>query len=240
MGLLDTIVSRISHKGHIVHKAQLSAHAYHIRIQSDNFATAEYVPGYFLRVFCGYGQEVSLGDKIRSYSVWNLNRESRSVDMAVCTHSDGPGTRWAQNARVGDTVYFSWHKGKFTADAGADGYLFIGDLSALAHLYEINRNLPAGKPRQGIIYAENQTDFFADINGQWPFALHVLPQNPIEALVQEINTLHPQLMSRSTVYIGGDSRVCVALNAYFKKELGWETRQIKNKPFWNPAKKGLE
>lgn len=240
MGLLDTIVSRVSHKGHIIHKAQLSAHAYHLRIQSDNFASAEYVPGYFLRIFCGYGKDVSLGDKVRSYSVWKFDRENRTVDLAICTHSDGPGTQWGKECQTGDTVYFTWHKGKFTVDASADGYLLIGDLSALAHLYEINRNLPAGKPRHGIIYSEKETDFFADIDGQWPFTLHVLPQNPAEALIQEIKNVQPQLMSKSMVYIGGDSRVCVTLNTYFKKELDWETRQIKNKPFWNPEKKGLE
>nr|WP_197482116.1 SIP domain-containing protein [Polaribacter atrinae] len=42
------------------------------------------------------------------------------------------------------------------------------------------------------------------------------------------------------VYIAGDSRVCIALNQYFRKELNWNTKQIKTKPFWNPDKKGLE
>ncbi len=42
------------------------------------------------------------------------------------------------------------------------------------------------------------------------------------------------------VYIAGDSRVCVALNHYFRKELHWDSKQIKTKPFWNPEKTGLE
>lgn len=240
MSLLDTIVSRLSHKAHIVHKAQLSAHAYHIRIQSDNFATADYVPGHFLRVFCGYGKDVSLGEKVRSYSVWKFDPENRSADLAICTHSEGPGTQWARECRVGDTVYFTWHKGKFTVDDSADHYLFIGDLSALAHVYAINRHLPAAKHRHGIVYAETEAEFFADIDGQWPFSLHVLPVNPAEALIQEIKNTVPHSKGKGIVYIGGDSRVCVALNTYFKKELGWETRQIKTKPFWNPEKRGLE
>jgi NADPH-dependent ferric siderophore reductase len=50
----------------------------------------------------------------------------------------------------------------------------------------------------------------------------------------------PKLTGRRMVYIGGDSRICVSLTHYFRKELQWEARQIKTKPFWNPDKKGLE
>lgn len=238
MKLFDTLVSRLVNKGRIVHKTQLSANAYHLRIQSKHFAHTEYVPGYFLRLFCGYGKNVSPGDKIRSYSVWKLDRENRTVDMAVCTHSNGPGSQWAKESQVNDIVYFTWHKGKFTVDTSADAYLFIGDLSALAHLYEINRHIPADKPRHGIIYAQNDSDLFADIDGQWPFTLHTLPANPVLTLIQEVKK--QPIRPNTLVYIGGDSRTCVALNAYLKKEAGLQTRQIKNKPFWNPDKKGLE
>jgi NADPH-dependent ferric siderophore reductase len=48
------------------------------------------------------------------------------------------------------------------------------------------------------------------------------------------------MKGKQMVYIAGDSRVCVALNYYFKNYLNWNTKQIKTKPFWNPEKKGLE
>lgn len=49
----------------------------------------------------------------------------------------------------------------------------------------------------------------------------------------------PKMTGRKIAYVGGDSRVCIALNQYFRRELNWATKQIKTKPFCNSDKKGL-
>ncbi len=240
MGIIDGVISLLVKNATITHKEKLSDHAYHLRIKSPEFSEVNYMPGYFLRVVCGMGKDVPMRDKVRSYSVWNLNREQGYIDLAVCTHSDGVGTAWALESKVGDKVHFGWHKGKFVVDATANQYLFIGDLSALAHLYEIHRNLPNGKTINSVIYAPSLADLFADIDGQAPFNFHELATNPSDQIIELLQPIIKGLKGNGMVYIGGDSRVCVALHQYFKKELGWQVSQIKAKPFWNPNKKGLE
>lgn len=233
MGILDSLISRVLSKGVITLKEQISLHAYQIRFESDALNESDYVPGNFLRIHCGMGQ-------VRSYSVWRLDREKHVVDMAVCTHSNGPGSAWIRNCKPGDELHFKWHKGKFVVDDSADNYLFVGDLSALGHLYEIQRNLSDGKNKTGIIYSSGQGDFFPDIDGNKPFDFYELPVNPVNNIIAELPSWVRNDTGHGIAYLGGDSRTCAALFHYLKDDLKWDVRSIRSKPFWNITKRGLE
>lgn len=242
MSIIDNILKKVVlQKATVTNKTKLSDAAYSIRLKSENISEAEFVPGYFVRLAVGIDKdEVSLKDKIRSYSVWSINKTEASVDLAIATHGKGIGTRWVKDCKVGDEIYFKWKKGNFLIDDSADSYLMIGDLSSLSHLYIINRHLSSAKKVEGIIYSSDKTELFPDSDGSSPFEFFELPENPIEELITQVNKIAPMMSGKPTVYIAGDSRVCIALNHYFRKELKWETKQIKTKPFWNPEKKGLE
>src|SRR5690554_2302518 len=173
MGIIDTLMKGFLQEATIVHKAKLSKAAYHLRIQSESIKKAAFVPGYFLRLAVGIdNDEVSIKDKRRSYTVWDMNQSEGTVDMGIATHSEGVGTSWVKQCRPGDTLYFAWHKGKFLVDDTAESYLMIGDLSALAHLYQINRSLPEEKNIQGVFYSRDKQDLFSDLNGSTPFSLY--------------------------------------------------------------------
>lgn len=116
----------------------------------------------------------------------------------------------------------------------------IGDVSALSHLQIINRNLPDSKQVESIIYSQNLADLFEDTTGKNPFSFHQLEPNAITELLLLVKEITPKMQGQKMVYIAGDSRVCTALNHYFRNELHWNTKQIKTKPFWNPDKTGLE
>ncbi len=234
-------MKRLLNKATVVYKASLTPSVYHIRIESESIKKATFVPGYFLRIAVGLGSdELSTKDKIRSYSVWDIDIEKGTIDLAMATESHGPGAQWVTQCKVGDPLYFACHKGKFLVDDTADSYLMIGDLSALAHLYELNRNFEGRKTVKSIIYHPNTEHLFADIDGSNPFTFTQLPQNPAAALIEQIQGLIPQMRGKKIAYIAGDSRICQALTQYFRKELQWTSSQLKIKPFWNPDKKGLE
>jgi len=237
MGIIAKLISSILNKATIVYKAQLTPNTYHIRLQGEVLKQANYVPGYFIRIFVGKGKDLAFEDNIRSYSVWQLDKTAGTLDMAISVHSDGSGSAWAKECHVGDEVAFGWHKGNFIVDDTADDYLFIGDLSALGHLYEINRHLPKGKRTQSIIYDAHTADFFPDIDGTRPFTFYNCNGDQV---LSKVPALISSFSANSITYIGGDSRVCVTIHNYLRRELKWDTRRIKAKPFWNPLKKGLE
>lgn len=194
-----------------------------------------------MRVGVGVGVEnISFSDKARTYSVWDIDNTKGTLDLAIATHSNGVGTDWIKKCETGNEVPFVWKKGNFVLDNNANSYLFIGDLSALSHLYIINRNLAKDKKVESILYSHNQNGFFADIDGSTPFHFYEMHQNPYNEIIRRVKEIVPNMTGRKMVYIGGDSRICVGLNQFFKRELNWDTKQIKTKPFWNPDKKGLE
>jgi|SRR5690606_21911050 len=240
MGIIENLLKLRLQPAEIVYKAPLSPSAFHIRLKSEKLKYDGFVPGYFLRLGVGMGDDTAgIRDKVRSYTAWDYDAVQGTVDLAVATHSEGIGTTWAKSCQEGDTVYFTWHKCKLIVDDTADSYLMIGDLSALAHLYKIRRHL-SNKQVQGVFYSQQISDLYKDMDGTEPFSFYELPENPIEQLKEKIEAVVPTMTGKKMVYLAGDSRVSVALNHYFRKELKWDTRQIKTKPFWNPNKKGLD
>lgn len=240
MGLLESLAKRIAHRAVVTHKQAIARNAVHLVLQGEDWNGLSYTPGEHLRVLVGLDQPGPLGDKVRTYSVWNYDAARQRMDVVVCLHSDGPGARWGQRVAVSDAVHFTGPKGKFTVDSTGDFYLFVGDDSALAHLYELRRHVPAGKPVFGVVYAPSESDFFPDLDGTRPLSFRVLPENPVEDLLEQVRPVLQSAAGSGRVYIGGDGRTCVALNRYFRAELGWKTHQIKTKPFWQPGKVGLE
>ncbi|OHX67700.1 siderophore-interacting protein [Flammeovirga pacifica] len=242
MNFIENILtSVVLDEATILEKNQLSKAAYRIRTQSDKIKNLDFLPGSFLRMGIGIGKdELSMKDKVRSYSVWDIDQKAGHMDIAIATHSNGIGSHWIKDCKVGDRVFFKTKKGKFLVDDQAESYLMIGDLSALSHLYMIRRSLPSDKLVKGIVYSQRQEELFDDVDGTSPFDLYELPQNPILPILTKIKEVLPELKGKKMVYIAGDSRLCIELNQFFRKELNWETKFIKTKPFWNPEKKGLE
>ncbi|HTN68324.1 MAG: phage tail protein [Chryseobacterium sp.] len=241
MGIVENLLKMILQEATIENKTKLSETVYQIRLKNESIKSADFMAGYFLRLGIGIeNNDVTLKDKVRSYSVWDIDKFNGTMEIAIATHSNGIGAEWAEQCNAGDKVFFKWKKGNFIIDNSADSYLMIGDLSALSHLYIINRNLPKDKKVESILYSEKLNELFADIDGTKPFSFYEMPQNPYKEIIRKIKEIVPNMKGKKMVYIGGDSRICVALNQFFRKELQWETKQIKTKPFWNPEKKGLE
>lgn len=245
--------SRIKYlKGVVILKEKIASHTYHLRVQGDDIKAIDYTPGMHMKVVVGFDNEDSKNIKLRSYSIWDFNSDEGTIDIAVCTHSGGLGTKWIEQAEEGDDFYFFLKK-TITVDNSANNYFFIGDISTLGHFYKIRRALSTDKKVFSFMYG-SEPDFFPDIDGSKPFDFYPLPSDkhlpaPIEFLEEKItaslNELHrlqsndkrePTNGSYSIAYIGGDARVCAELTNFFIRKLGWHPEQIKMKSFWNPDK----
>ncbi|HWK04884.1 MAG TPA: siderophore-interacting protein [Puia sp.] len=240
MSFIEILVKGLLRKSVIVHKEKISKSVYHIRIQCKSLKKVTYKPGYFIQVFCGISKDRASREKNRSYSVWNFNRPDQTIDIAVDTHSGGPGANWAKLCRTGDAVYIRWQKSKFVIDHTGDHYLLIGDLSTLAHFYEISRHLPADKNVDSFIYSGSHSDLFPDIDGRIPLNFHELPANPTDAIIEKLSAFFLRPTDKHIAYVAGDSRICLSVNQHFRQEIQKDKEQIKLKPFWNPIVRGLD
>ncbi|WP_025764500.1 siderophore-interacting protein [Dyadobacter tibetensis] len=242
MSFIENILkSVVLDQATIIEKNTLSDSAVKIRIQGDSIKKIAFVPGYFLRLGIGIeNEQLPLNDKVRSYSIWDIDTTNGTIDIAIATLSGGVGSQWAKHCKVGDNVYYKLKKGKFLVDDSADSYLLLGDLSALSHLYMINRHLGLGKQVQSIIYSQQYEQLFTDVDGSKPFDFYEMAPYPRELVIPKLKEIVTGLPGKAIIYIAGDSRLCIAVTQYLRKELNWESKQIKTKPFWSPDKKGLE
>lgn len=207
---------------------QIAAHAWHLKLQGSDFKQMQYLPGFTLDMYIGNPFEVR-ETVDRKYSFWRYDPVSGIADIAICTFSNGKGAHWIKTLRANDTVYFKPPRGKLLVDENAERYLLIGDITALSHLYEINRHLPAGKPVHSLIYAKQKEDIFPDIDLRYPFKYRVTAQEEIRAaILQQL----PENLENTVAYILGDPDTCVWLHHYLKEERNVPVSHLKTKPFW--------
>jgi NADPH-dependent ferric siderophore reductase len=240
MSLIENIAKLFTLNATVIYKEKLNENVYHIKICGDDLKSLDYVSGQHLRMLVGMGKNTNFKDKVRTYSIWNYDKQQQTIDLAVCSHSSGIGAKWIKDLQINDKIYFSRPKGNFIIDNTGDFYLFIGDISTLGHLYEIRRQLSETKIVKSLIYSDNPNDFFEDLDNNVKFNFKTIKTNPTEQIKADIKEFATKTSGKGIVYIGGDGRVCIELNKYFRNELKWDTKRIKTKPFWHPEKTGLE
>jgi hypothetical protein len=76
-------------------------------------------------------------------------------------------------------MHFYGPGSKFLLDSTAPAYTLLGDISCLAHLYELRRHQPTQVPVASVIHARHVNDCSADIDGNWP--LHFVVANTLSA-----------------------------------------------------------
>jgi len=219
--------SETVHSGTLISIRQLTRHAFHLKIESPHFSEMDYIPGFTLDLFIDEQQI-----EHRKYSIWNFEPIQHIIDVIICTFSNGKGAHWVHTLEAGDSLYFKTPKGKLLLDDSAEHYVMIGDITALSHLYEINRNLPVGKKVFSFIYTPHQRDIFPDIDGSFPFDYYVFNPFDPEAITEKIALLLPQLTGSKRAYITGAPDVCQSIKHYFQNVRFWLPEELRVKAFW--------
>ena len=123
-----------------------------------------------------------------------------TIDFAV--HTAGPATAWAMNAKPGDTLTLGGPRGSMLIPDAFDGYVMIGDDTALPAIGRRLEELPLGTPVVVIAEVDGPEDevvfkTLADLSLHWvhrqakrgPKTLndavrgHFLPQNDVHTWV---------------------------------------------------------
>lgn len=234
MSLLNTLARQVMQSATLVAVQHIAAHTYRLSLSGPALAGWTYVPGQTLNVFFGLSARAGEANlSKRTYSVWGYDAAAGQLELAVCTFSDGPGARWATECRAGDTVYFYGPGGRFLLDPTAPAYALLGDVSCLAHFYELRRHLPAHVPVVSVIHARHAEDCFPDLDGSE--SLHFIVTDSLSASQylaaaqgQGLQLTSPQTL----VYWGGPQATCVAGHRLLQRDYHWPTALLKTKPFW--------
>ncbi|MGI4874049.1 MAG: siderophore-interacting protein [Janthinobacterium lividum] len=229
MSFLNLLARQVMQQAEVIAARRIAAHTYRLTLAGPALVGWAYVPGQTLNVFFGLaaaGDEASL--RKRTYSIWGYDALAGRLELAVCTFSGGPGAQWAARCRPGDVVHFYGPGGKFLLDPTAPAYALLGDVSCLAHLYELRRHVPVGVPVVSVVHAYHADDCFPDLDGSLP--LHFVVADTLTAA--QYLAAAQGLVPGALVYWGGPQATCVAGHHLLQREEHWPTERLKTKPFW--------
>lgn len=79
----------------------------------------------------------------RDYTPRRYDPAAGELDIEFALHGDGPAAEWAQQAAVGQYLGVGGPRGSFVVDGAFDGYLLVGDETALPAIARRLEELPA-------------------------------------------------------------------------------------------------
>jgi NADPH-dependent ferric siderophore reductase len=216
---------------------RIAARMTRIRMDTSGLAMPAWVPGQQVRVVVGdaAGPRNWITGELRTYSVWDC--AGGHLDLAVLDHGDGPGARWARQARPGQLVAFTRPQGNLVARPSGS-HLLIGEETAAVAFGAILRALPAGQQALAILEVSEPGDQLplpGDVHWHYRQERSAASSASLASAVAAASLPEP-----GTAYLAGEARTIQALRSHLTRDRGWPRRAVITKPFWTPGKKGLE
>jgi NADPH-dependent ferric siderophore reductase len=189
------------------------------------------------RFTCLPGQDVSLGfvgadgtAVRRRYSIRAFDAGSRTLEIDVVMHGDGPGMRWARSAETGMASDAIGPRGKITLAGDASWHLFAGDATAVPAAFNMIEALPGSATAAGLFQVDDSSE---------RQSLHGTRTQPsIEWRYGDASELVGALQKAELpsagrhAYLAGEVGLVSALkNALLDR--GWRTEEISAKAYWN-------
>ncbi|ALS62852.1 siderophore-interacting protein [Pandoraea norimbergensis] len=81
---------------------------------------------------------------MRDYTPRRFDAETKTLVIDFAMHESGPATQWARSAKPGDRLGVGGPRGSFVIPMNFDGYVLIGDDTALPAISRRLAELPAG------------------------------------------------------------------------------------------------
>lgn len=81
---------------------------------------------------------------MRDYTPRDYDAASKTLVIDFAMHDSGPATQWARSAKPGDRIGVGGPRGSFVIPMNFDGYVLIGDDTALPAIARRLAELPAG------------------------------------------------------------------------------------------------
>lgn len=180
--------------------------------------------------------------RMRTYTVKSINRQAREITIDFALHShdevidrqtkDGPASRWAENAKVGDKIRFS---GPGSSKSLADNYdwvLFAGDITALPSIENYLSNLATDTVGFAFLQVPENEDM-RDVKK--PDNLQIVWINNSESLADCI--AKTQLMpGNPAIWAACEFSQMRALRQLFTNEMGISRNQIYISSYWKKGR----
>jgi NADPH-dependent ferric siderophore reductase len=170
----------------------------------------------------------------RRYTIRHYDPDHRRLDLDFVLHGDGPGMRWAQTVRPGDSIEVVGPRGKITLVRDAAWHLFAGDATAVPGALAMMEALPPDVPAVAFLQvdAPEERQSADDRRGRQITWHYELPApNLVTGLTAALAgaALPP---GRGHAYLAGEVALVTTLKATLLSR-GWASEDISAKAYWN-------
>lgn len=161
------------------------------------------------------------------------------IDFAL--HDAGPATRWATEARPGDTLHIGGPRGSAVIPDDFDWYLLIGDETALPAIGRRVEGLRAGVPVTTLVAVASaeEAQHFGTLAAWTPAWAVRDERDDAELLIERFDQLaRPE--GDGFVWIAAESGVVRAVRAHVLDALGHPREWIKAAGYWTRGEAGAQ
>ena len=188
---------------------------------------------------------VSPSDKFkpvsRTYTLRNIDAANNQVVIDIANHGlNGPGSRWANEAKIGDRIGVSMKSKKKDLAPKTDFILLAADLTGLPAISTIIESLSANT--KGIVCVEVPTEndihtieTKANLECKWIINPEVGNGTALHTLVKKQN-LPKRKEGKRFAYIAGESKSVKEIKSFFKDDLEWKKDEFYCTSHWKAGK----
>lgn len=172
---------------------------------------------------------------VRTYTHRGIDLEKNEMIIDFVNHGDnGPASRWASNAEVGDEIGVAMKSKRSALFPEADWYFLIGDATAIPVLSVILETLPPQAKGKVILEVHSKEDEQSlskpeGIEIQWLY--NSTPEKGSE-LAKTARTVVLPKACTYFAYVAAEFDTVKNLRIYFRKELNWTKDQLNAFSYW--------
>lgn len=174
---------------------------------------------------------------VRTYTVARIDPDANEIDVDIVLHGDeGPASRWALRAGVGDPLGLAGPGGPDLFQDDAQRFLLIGDPSSYPLLYAVIAKLPATAQIDALIEVPDASEVQAlpphpRLNAQW-LSRHGAAAGASRLLLEAVRRLPWNDGETVSVTLAGESAQVVAIRDFLAGERGVPRRMMYAVPYW--------
>ncbi|VVD94895.1 NADPH-dependent ferric siderophore reductase [Pandoraea iniqua] len=172
---------------------------------------------------------------MRDYTPRRFDAETKTLVIDFAMHESGPATQWARAAKPGDRIGVGGPRGSFVIPMNFDGYVLIGDDTALPAISRRLAELPAGALVFVFAEVDSPADRLrftseADVVVEWIYR-EGAPAGESTALIDalQVATLPAGDLH---AWVAAESGVAKAVRQHLVGERGLNPKWVKAASYW--------
>ncbi len=174
---------------------------------------------------------------MRDYTPRRFDTGAQTLEIEFALHEAGPATQWAMNAKVGDTLHLGGPRGSTLIPMAFDGYMLIGDDTALPAIARRLSELPAGVPVIVLAEVEAPDDHVtlespADVTTYWVHRQTSCLNEALKKLHLPQNDIH--------VWVACEATQAKLIRAQLIEDHGINPQYLKASGYWRKGVAGAD